>query len=81
MFTLYSTTNCAYCPMVRKLLHRHKADYQEIKLDEKPKLRQSLIEITKRMEVPILMNEAGEFEVGFDLGKLTRFIRRGNGTT
>lgn len=54
MITLYKTSHCAYCLTVKKLLDKYKVEYEEILLDDKPELHQSLIEKTKQIQVPII---------------------------
>ena len=63
--TLYSTTTCPVCAMVRDLLTGLSIDYEEILVDLRPITRIKLIKETRRLTVPQL-NVGGEWVSGFD---------------
>lgn len=73
--TIYTTNTCAYCVMVKKWLTTKGQAYQEVNLDDKPELRQQVIEMSGQMNVPVtvIANEDGsdkEVTVGWNPGKL-----------
>ena len=63
--TLYSTTTCPVCAMVRDLLTGLSIDYEEILVDLRPITRMKLVKQTRRLTVPQL-NVDGEWVSGFD---------------
>lgn len=72
--TIYTTNTCAYCVMVKKWLTSKGQQYQEVNLDEKPELRQEVISLSGRMEVPVTVVSAEDGQrditVGWNPGKL-----------
>lgn len=73
MITVFTTTQCAYCVMVKKFLTSKGKDYKVINLEEEPEVRQSLFEKTGAMTVPI--TQIGEeFIVGWNPAKLSAAI-------
>ena len=54
MFTIYSTTTCAYCQMVKKFFTLKGVDYKEINLDEAPELRQHALDLSGMTSVPVV---------------------------
>lgn len=71
---LYTTTDCAYCPMVKRYLDMKKVQYEVINVDNDTTLRQWLIDTTKMMTVPVLMRDDGEFVVGWNAEKIGKLI-------
>ncbi|MFC0015417.1 MULTISPECIES: glutaredoxin family protein [Allobacillus] len=63
--TLYSTTTCPVCAMVRDLLTGLSVEYEEIYVDLRPITRMKLVKQTRRLSVPQL-NVGGEWVSGFD---------------
>lgn len=51
--TIYTTTTCAYCPMVKKWLKMKNISYDEINIDEHPEKRQEAADISGAYTVPI----------------------------
>jgi glutaredoxin 3 len=73
--TIYTTNTCAYCVMVKKWLTSKGQTYQEVNLDEKPELRQEVIELSGQMAVPVTVvsdaqGENKDITVGWNPGKL-----------
>lgn len=73
--TIYTTNTCAYCVMVKKWLTSKGQEYSEVNLDEKPELRQGVIDMCGQMTVPVtvIANADGssqEVTVGWNPGKL-----------
>jgi glutaredoxin 3 len=51
--TVYTTTTCAYCAMVKKYLTAKGHAFTSVNLDDDPELRQKLVYQTGAMTVPI----------------------------
>lgn len=77
--TIYTTNTCAYCEMVKKYLTSKGQTYTVINLDEQPELRQSVIEMSGAMTVPVILVEDEQSDiknitVGWNPGKLAAAI-------
>jgi glutaredoxin 3 len=72
--TVYSTTTCAYCPMVKKWLDNKGISYEAINLDERPELREEVVRKSGATTVPItLIEQASGLEsvvIGYNLSRL-----------
>ncbi len=69
MITVFTTKTCAYCQMVKKFLDMKGKEYKVVDLEENPEIRQSLLEKTGEMRVPI--TQVGEeYIVGWNPAKL-----------
>lgn len=72
--TMYTTTTCAYCVMVKKWLQSKNLQYEEINLDEKPELRAEVMKISGGMTVPVTVvtknDDTRDVIVGWNLAKL-----------
>lgn len=55
MFTIYTTTSCAYCQMVKKLFALKEVEYKEVNLDDNPELRDHVIQLSNAMTVPVVI--------------------------
>lgn len=56
--TIYTTTTCAYCEMVKKWLGSKGLSYNVINMDEEaPEVRQRVIEMSGAMTVPVTVVE------------------------
>lgn len=65
--TIYTTTNCAYCPMVKKYLAQKAPEntiFEIVNLDEQPEQREKLFKYTGAMTVPITV-----FSHEYDFGQ------------
>lgn len=73
--TIYTSNTCAYCHALKDFLNKKSVSYNEINIDEKPDMRQELVEMSGQMAVPvtIITKEDGgkEMAVGFDAPKLS----------
>lgn len=54
MFTIYTTTQCAYCTMVKKLLTMKNQPFQEIDVTNDPEKRQHAFNLSKMLTVPVV---------------------------
>lgn len=76
MITVYTTTTCAYCPMVKKYLDMKHIKYDVVNLDNDPEKRQEVINKSGAMTVPVTVKgDWEEFVVGWQAGKLAELIR------
>lgn len=73
MITVFTTSQCAYCAMVKKFLTAKGKEYRVINLDENPTERQSLFEKTGALTVPITQVD-NEYVVGWNPSKLAALI-------
>lgn len=84
--TIYTTTTCAYCEMVKKWLGSKGLSYSVINMDEEPaEVRQRVIEMSGAMTVPVTVVEevtdAGaepsfrDITVGWNPAKLGAAVR------
>lgn len=49
---MYSTWSCPFCHRAKALLEKKKVNYQEIRVDEHPELREEMIARSGRRTVP-----------------------------
>lgn len=70
MLTIYKTKNCGYCPMITAYLKRRGVEFEEVYLEDKPDLRQSLIKKTGVMTVPIT-TDGKDYVAGLNYGLLS----------
>jgi glutaredoxin 3 len=52
---LYTTAWCGYCVRAKALLDSKGIEYEEIKLDDEPRFRQRLMELTGGWTVPQIL--------------------------
>lgn len=68
--TVYSTTTCGYCVMLKKWLDDKKVEYINYNVDENPYAAQAMISLSGQMGVPFstIEFENGKVEkiLGFD---------------
>jgi glutaredoxin len=76
--TVYTTTTCAYCPMVKRWLDGKKIAYKTINLDEEPHHRADIVKKSGAMTVPITLvqheDEHEDVVVGFNLMRLSSVL-------
>lgn len=73
MITVFTTSQCAYCTMVKKFLTMKGKDFKVVNLEEDVEARQSLLERTGAMTVPITQID-DEFIIGWNPAKLNAAI-------
>lgn len=68
--TVYSTTTCPYCVMLKRWLDDNKIAYTDYMVDQNPIAAQSMVQLSGQMGVPFstIEYEDGSMEkiVGFD---------------
>ncbi len=73
--TIYTTSSCAYCVMVKRWLSAKGQTFQEINLDDSPDERQRIYQMSGQLTVPvtIVSDDSGrqDITVGWNPGKLS----------
>ena len=76
--TVFTTTTCAYCPMVKKYLDTKGLKYNVINLDEQPEQQKVVYEKSGALTVPVTLIEkedsTEEVVIGFNLSRLSSAI-------
>lgn len=72
--TIFTTTTCAYCPMVKKWLATKGHAYDEVNLDQNPERQAEAMALSGAMTVPVTVvtkqDDSKQVVVGFNLAKL-----------
>lgn len=72
--TIFTTTTCAYCPMVKKWLAAKGYVYEEVNLDQNPERQAEAMALSGAMTVPVTVvtkqDDTKQVVVGFNLAKL-----------
>ncbi len=72
--TIFTTTTCAYCPMVKKFVNSKGLQYDEVNLDEHPERQQEALAISGALTVPVTVvtktDDSQEVIVGLNIAKL-----------
>ncbi len=73
--TVFTTTTCAYCPMVKKYLDGKGVAYDVVNLDEQPEKQKEVYEKSGALTVPVTLiereDDTEEVVIGFNLPKLS----------
>ena len=76
--TIYSTTTCAYCPMVKQWLKVKGYDYDEVMLDNTPDRINEMIQKSGQMAVPVTIIEKEDGResvvVGYNIAQLATAV-------
>lgn len=78
-FTIYSTTTCPYCKMLKDYLTKKGISFEEKLVDQSDEDREEMSKLSDGfLGVPfsVLTREDGSMEkiVGFDMGKLNKML-------
>lgn len=72
--TIFTTSTCAYCLMVKKYLGAKGLSYDEVNLDQNPERQQEALEASGALTVPITIitkdDDSKEVVVGYNLAQL-----------
>lgn len=72
--TVYTTTTCAYCPMVKKYLGSKGLAYDEVNLDTNPERQAEVLALSGALTVPVTVvtktDDTQAVVVGYNLAKL-----------
>ena len=76
--SVYSTTTCPYCVMLKRWLKENDVDFQDILVDLDPKAARKMVELSGQMGVPFTTVEKDDGKmngvVGFDRATLGQLI-------
>lgn len=71
--TIYSTTTCPYCVMLKRWLDDHSIRYTNYMVDKNPVAAQQMVRVSGQMSVPFstIEHDDGRVEkiLGFDMSK------------
>ncbi len=71
--TVYSTSTCPYCTMVKDYLKDKKIEYVEKNVAEDNDAAQEMVKLTQQMGVPVTVIE-NEFVIGCNTAKIDELI-------
>lgn len=74
MLKVYTTSSCAFCPMVKKYLTMKNVPYTEVNVTDDTETRKELFQTTGMMSVPVTTNGT-EFVVGWNPAKLAELCK------
>jgi glutaredoxin 3 len=63
--TVYTTTRCPYCVMLKNFLSSQNIPFHEVNVEKNPKMMQQLVNTTGQMGVP-QTEVNGKWIIGFD---------------
>lgn len=76
--TVFSTTTCAYCPMVKEWLKNKGLDYEEVILDKDPTRQQEVLQKSGSLSVPVTIVEQDDgmeqVVIGYNPGQLASAV-------
>jgi len=76
--TIFTTSTCAYCPMVKKFLTAKGLPYDEVNLDESPQRQAEVLQLSGALTVPVTVvtkeDDSKSVVVGYNLAKLAPAI-------
>lgn len=73
--TVYTTTQCPYCVMVKNFLTENKIDFTEVNVETNPAIMNDLVKKTGQMGVP-QTEVNGNWVVGFDPNSIMEALRQ-----
>ncbi|GGC79424.1 NrdH-redoxin [Thalassobacillus devorans] len=73
MVTVYTTSTCPYCTMVKQFLDQMIVSYKEVNLENDPEEGRKLVETTGEMGVP-QTNIDGQWVIGFDPETFLKYL-------
>ncbi|MFG6119225.1 glutaredoxin family protein [Thalassobacillus sp. B23F22_16] len=73
MVTVYTTSTCPYCTMVKQFLDQMSVNYKEVNLENDPEEARKLVETTGEMGVP-QTNIDGQWVIGFDPETFLKYL-------
>lgn len=76
--TVFTTTTCAYCGMVKKWLDSKGVSYDVVNLDEQPEMQKQVYEKSGALTVPVTLIEnddsTEEVVIGYNLSRLASLV-------
>lgn len=73
MITVYTTSNCPYCPTVKKYLNSKGVKFREVNVQKYPEIAQRLWDLGYRT-TPIT-SDGQTFVTGANFGKIAKLIK------
>ena len=72
--TVFTTSTCSYCPMVKRYLQSKGLSYDEVNLEEHPDRQADVLQMSGAMTVPVTVvtktDDTQEVIVGYNLQRL-----------
>lgn len=72
--TIYTTTTCSYCPMVKQYLKSKGLTYDEVNLEEHPDQQAKVYEMSGALTVPVTIvtkqDDTQDVVIGYNLTRL-----------
>jgi glutaredoxin 3 len=76
--TVFTTSTCAYCGMVKKWLDAKGISYSVVNLDEQPEMQKQVYEKSGALTVPVTLIEnedtTEEVVIGYNLARLAAVV-------
>lgn len=76
--TVFTTSTCSYCPMVKRYLQSKGLNYDEVNLEEHPDRQAEVLQMSGAMTVPVTVvtkiDDTQEVIVGYNLSRLAPAI-------
>jgi glutaredoxin 3 len=76
--TVFTTTTCAYCGMVKKWLDAKGITYNVVNLDENPEMQKEVYQKSGALTVPVTLVEnedaSEEVVIGYNLARLAAVV-------
>lgn len=73
--TVYTTSTCPYCDMVKKFLDEQNVSYKEVNIQNDPEAAKRLVETTGQLGVPQTEID-GKWIIGFDPNSIMEVIKQ-----
>ncbi|WP_075981767.1 glutaredoxin family protein [Bacillus massilinigeriensis] len=67
--TVYTTTQCPYCVMLKNFLTSQNVPFKEVNVERNPEMMQKLVNTTGQMGVP-QTEVNGQWVIGFDPNRI-----------
>ena len=72
--TVFTTSTCSYCPMVKRYLQTKGLHYDEVNLEEFPERQAEVLQMSGALTVPVTVvtktDDSQEVIVGYNLQRL-----------
>ncbi|WP_012749263.1 glutaredoxin family protein [Geobacillus sp. E263] len=73
--TVYTTTTCPYCVMVKNFLREQDVPFEEVNVQRDPVAARKLVETTGQVGVPQIEID-GQWVIGFDPDAIMQLLQR-----
>ncbi|MBY0123696.1 glutaredoxin domain-containing protein [Bacillus sp. S/N-304-OC-R1] len=72
--TVYTTTRCPYCVMIKNFLNQQNLPFKEVNVEQNPLMMQELMRITGQMGVP-QTEINGKWVIGYDPEQIMKALQ------